>query len=85
MLVAAPLFILMLATAVPAWRGDRPAAAVLALEGVIWLVLDKWFEGPTLVAVSERHGLVLADLVGLAALMGAAVCLLRTRQPDRIR
>jgi hypothetical protein len=85
MLVAAPLFILMLATAVPAWRGDRPAAAVLALEGLIWLVLDKWFEGPTLVAVSEGHGLVLADLVGLAALIGAVVCMLRARQPDRTR
>jgi hypothetical protein len=84
MLVAAPLFILMLGTALPAWRGDRPAAAVLALEGLVWLVLDKWFEGPTLVAVSEDHGLVLADLVGLAALVGAAVCLLRARQPDRI-
>jgi hypothetical protein len=85
MLVAAPLFILMLGTALPAWRGDRAAAAVLALEGLIWLVLDKWFEGPTLVAVSEDHGLVLADLVGLAALVGAAVCELRARQPDRTR
>ena len=83
MLVGVPLFLLMLGTAVPAWLGDRPAAAVLALEGLVWLFVDKWFEGPTLVAVSHNHGLVLADLVGLTALVGAAVCLVRTRSPDR--
>jgi hypothetical protein len=83
MLLAAPLFILMLGTAVPAWRGDRTTAAVLALEGLVWLVLDKWFEGPTLMRFTEDHGLVLADLVGLAAIFGAAVCVLRTREPDR--
>jgi hypothetical protein len=83
MLLAAPLFILMLATAVPALRGDRPAAAVLALEGLAWLVLDKWFEGPVLVRIADDHGFVLADLVGLAAIFGAAVCALRTREPDR--
>jgi hypothetical protein len=83
MLVAAPLFILMLGTAVLAWRGDRTAAAVLALEGLVWLVLDKWFEGPILVRVADDHGLVLADLVGLVAVFVAAVCKLRTRELDR--
>jgi hypothetical protein len=83
MFVAAPLFILMLGTAVPAWRGDRTTAAVLALEGLVWLVLDKWFEGPTLVRIADDHGLVLADLVGLAAVFGAGVCLLRSREQDR--
>ena len=82
MLLAVPLFILIVGTAVPAWLGDRPAAAVLALEGVAWLIADKWFEGPTLVRLSENHGLVLADLVGFAALFGAAVCLFRTRDSD---
>jgi hypothetical protein len=85
MLLAAPLFILMLGTAVAAWRGDRPAAAVLAFEGALWLVLDKWFEGPTLMRFSDDHGLVLADLVGLAAIFGAAVLLLLTRTPDLTR
>jgi hypothetical protein len=79
MLLAVPLLILMIGTAVPAWLGDRPAAVVLGLEGVVWLIVDKWFEGPTLVRVSENHGLVLADLVGFAAIVGAAVCLLRAR------
>jgi hypothetical protein len=83
MVLGVPLFVLMLGTAVPAWLGDRSAAVALAVEGVMWLIVDKWFEGPTLVRVSENHGLVLADLVGLAALFGAAVCLLRARTPDR--
>lgn len=83
MLIAVPMFILMIGTAVPAWRGDRPAAAVLALEGLAWLFLDKWFEGPILLEFGHHHGLVLADLVGLAAVFGAGFCLLRTREHDR--
>jgi hypothetical protein len=79
MFLAVPLLILMIGTAIPAWLGDRPAAVVLALEGVAWLILDKWFEGPTLIRVSENHGLVLADLVGFAAILCSGVCLLRTR------
>jgi hypothetical protein len=82
MFLAVPLLILMIGTAIPAWLGDRPAAAVLALEGVAWLIADKWFEGPTLVRVSENHGLVLADLVGFAAIFAAAICMLRTRDPE---
>jgi hypothetical protein len=39
----------MLGSAVPAWLGDLSAAVGLAAEGVIWLLVDKWFEGPTLV------------------------------------
>ena len=83
MLVGPPLLLLMLGTAVPAWLGDRRAAVVLALEGVVWLVVDKWFEGPTLIAVAHDHGLVLADLVGLAAIVGAALCVLRAYSLDR--
>jgi hypothetical protein len=83
MLVAAPLLILMLGTAVPARLGDRSAAVALALEGVIWLLADKWFEGPILVRIADDHGLVLADLVGLAAVIGAVISMLRTRERDR--
>jgi hypothetical protein len=82
MFLAVPLLILMIGTAIPGWLGDRPAAAVLALEGVAWLIADKWFEGPTLVRISENHGLVLADLVGFAAILVAAICFLRTRDPE---
>jgi hypothetical protein len=73
--------LILIGTAIPAWLGDRPAAAVLALEGVAWLIADKWFEGPTLLRISQNHGLVLADFVGIAAIFGAAVCMLRARDP----
>jgi hypothetical protein len=79
MLLAVPLFIVMVGTAIPVWKGDRPAAALLALEGVVWLFVDKWFEGPKLIRFGPDHALVLADLVGLAAICAAAVCVLRTR------
>jgi hypothetical protein len=85
MLVGVLLFAVMVGTAVPAWRGERAGAALLALEGVVWLIIDKGFEGPHLYYFAHGHGLVLADFVGLAALFGAAICLLRTRAPDRAR
>ena len=85
MLVGVPLFIVILATAVAAWQGDRFAAVLLGVEGVVWLLLDKWFEGPLLLSVGHHHGLVLADLVGLAALGGSAICLIRSRGRVRTR
>lgn len=80
MLVAVSLFVVMAGTAVPAWRGSRWAAALLAAEAVVWLLVDRWFEGPTLFHVTYHHGLVLADLVGLVALLVAATCLSRPRR-----
>jgi hypothetical protein len=85
MLVGVPLFIVMVATAVAAWQGDRLAAVLLAVEGIVWLFVDKWFEGPILLRVMDDHGLVLADLVGLAALGGAGASLLRSRLRGRVR
>jgi hypothetical protein len=85
MLVEVLLLAVMVGTALPAWRGERAAAAFLALEGAAWLIVDKGFEGPHLYYFAHGHGLVLADLVGLGALVGAAVCLLRSREPDRTR
>jgi hypothetical protein len=85
MLAEGLLLAIMVGTALPAWRGERAAAACLALEGVVWLIIDKAFEGLHLYYFAHGHGLVLADLVGLAALLGAAICLLRSREPDRAR
>jgi hypothetical protein len=83
MLVGVLLFIIMVGTAIPAWRGDRPAAALLVLESAVWLYVDKWYEGPHLIRFSHQHGLVLADLVAFAALFVAARCVLRPRAADR--
>ncbi len=72
MLLGVPLVIVLIATAVPAWRGDRQAAVLLGLVGAMWLYVDKWFEGPILIRFGHDHALVTADLVGLAALCTAA-------------
>ena len=56
-----------------AWLGDRWAAAVLLLLAVGWLRIDKRFEGPVLVHLSEQHGIVVSDLVAVAAVLVAAL------------
>jgi hypothetical protein len=49
------------------WR-DRLGVIILALLSIVWLSADQNFEGPTLIKFSQYHGLVLADLVGIAGL-----------------
>jgi len=85
MLVGVSLFIIMVGTAIPAWRGDRSAAALLVLESVVWLYVDKLYEGPKLIRFGHHHGLVLADLVAFAALGLAALCVRRQRSAARVR
>jgi hypothetical protein len=71
------LLMIMVVTGILAWPGDRAAAALLALEGALWWYVDKLFEGPILILFTPYHGLCLADLVGLAAVVVAATCVLR--------
>jgi hypothetical protein len=74
------LVCLLLAMPLAAWIGWRrwQGAAVLGLISLAWVSsLDKQFEGPVLWHVSHGHGVVLADLVGLAGLVGAGVLTLR--------
>ncbi len=51
---------------------------LLVLLVWVWLRVDKRFEGTVLIRVTEDHGLVLADLFGLAVLAFAGALLLRT-------
>jgi hypothetical protein len=51
---------------------QRVGIALLVLLSVVWLNVDRDFEGPVLVDVGHGHGLVLADLVGVAGLCAAA-------------
>jgi hypothetical protein len=53
-------------------RAHRAAAVLLALLGIVWLTVDHDFEGGVLFTVTEHHGLVTSDLVGIAAI-GAAI------------
>ena len=69
----------MLLTAL-AGRRERFAAVVLILLAVAWFAVDNTFEGPVLVPLSHQHGLTLADLPGVAALVVAAR-LARHRRP----
>ncbi len=72
-----------------AWLGERWSAAVLVLLGIVWLRIDKRFEGPHLLVFGHEHGLVLADLVGFAAFAVAALGMwryrsLRQRHDERV-
>ncbi len=72
-----------------AWLGERWSAAVLVLLGLVWLRIDKRFEGPHLLVLGHEHGLVLADLVGFGAFAVAALGLwrhrsLRQRRHERV-
>ncbi len=53
-------------------RWPRPSAVVLALSCAAWFPANKSMEGPVLVSVTPDHGLVAADLIGLAGLLYAA-------------
>jgi hypothetical protein len=50
----------------------RVAAVSLAVAAVVWLLINKPYEGPVLLVFNESHGLTLADLPSLAALVVAA-------------
>ncbi|GLZ55687.1 hypothetical protein [Actinomycetospora sp. NBRC 106378] len=67
----------------PGWtaRLREPVRVVLAVVLVavagIWVVVNKAVEGPTLLVLTPRHGLTVADLLSVAALVTAGH-LLRT-------
>jgi hypothetical protein len=60
-------------------RTRRAAAFLLALLGIAWLTVDHDFEGGVLFTVTEHHGLVTSDLVGIAAIGTAIWLWLRLR------
>ncbi|MCD2186892.1 hypothetical protein [Actinomycetospora soli] len=50
----------------------RPVlAVVLVVLAGVWVVVNKAVEGPTLLVLSTRHGLTVADLLSVAALVTA--------------
>lgn len=66
-----------------AWSGIRAAALALVLQAAVWTRIDKAFEGPHLASLSEDHGVVVADLVALAAVAFAAWAWLRQATATR--
>lgn len=76
--IGMPLAVAMVLACWVGWRGQSvPIAGLLVLLVWVWLRVDKRFEGSVLIRVSEDHGLVLADLFGLAVLAWAGVLILR--------
>ncbi len=61
-----------MACAIVVGRRQRTGTVLLALLSVLWLLINKDFEGPVLLRVTEDHGLTTADLLGLAGLILAA-------------
>jgi hypothetical protein len=61
-----------MACAIVIGRRQRLGTVLLALLSVLWLLVNKDFEGPVLLTVVEDHGLTTADLLGLAGLILAA-------------
>jgi hypothetical protein len=51
-------------------------AAVLVLAAVVWVLVNGPVEGPVLVVVSPDHGLTVADLFSVAAVLVAVLLLL---------
>jgi hypothetical protein len=54
----------------------RVLAVLLVVAAGVWVVVNKAVEGPTLLVITTRHGLTVADLFSIAALV-TAVHLLR--------
>lgn len=65
LLLAFPLAAAIAVVLRSCWRGDSWGLVTLALLCVVWLRVDKAFEGPVLVELTEGHGVVLADLVAI--------------------
>ena len=61
-------------------RRERIPIIILALLSIVWLNVDHDFEGPLLVTIGTSHGIVLADLIGIAGLGASAWLWLTSRR-----
>jgi hypothetical protein len=58
----------MAAVVVATIRGSRLAALGLIPMSLVWLVINRPVEGPTLLVLSWSHGITVADLLSVAGL-----------------
>jgi hypothetical protein len=81
-MVPALCLVLLLAGAYATGRWAQAGAPVLIVASLAWLVVNRTMEGGVLVSFTPDHGLVAADLVGLAGLvLGAVVLFSGTGKP----
>ena len=81
--IALPLAAAMLLTLRWCGRGDTWGVATLMLLCMVWLRVDKAFEGPHIFRVGETHALVLSDLFAIIVGASGVVMWLRRRSSDR--
>jgi len=79
-MIALPLAAAMLATLRWCWKGDTWGVATLLLLCIVWLRVDKAFEGPHVLIVTQSHGLVLSDLFAIVVGASGVVGWLRRRR-----
>jgi hypothetical protein len=75
----------LLVAGTAAGRWGRPAAALLAAVSVIWFFVNRPMEGPVLLTVTPSHGLVAADLAGVAGLVLAAAMFVFPYRTSEVR
>ncbi|CAA9347317.1 MAG: hypothetical protein AVDCRST_MAG34-1334 [uncultured Nocardioidaceae bacterium] len=78
--IAGANLIAMLVVAGMGDRKGRGSAVLLGALSLLWFLTNKPMEGSVLVSLSETHGVVMADLVGLTGLGLAAWRLLLWRR-----
>ena len=78
--IALPLAAAMLVTLRWCWKGDAWGVATLLLLCIVWLRVDKAFEGPTVFRVVYNHGLVVSDLFALVVGVSGVVGWLSSRR-----
>jgi hypothetical protein len=86
LVIALPLAAAMLATLRWCWKGDAWGVATLLLLSIVWLRVDKAFEGPHVFRVNDNHGLVLSDVFAVVVGASGVVGWLSRRHPfGRVR
>lgn len=76
------LVVAMVLAGVIGWR-QRIGSIVLALLSFVWFTVDRDFEGSVLVKFSATHGIVAADLVGIAGFVASALLWWRLQRSRR--
>jgi hypothetical protein len=81
LVTALPLAAAMLVTLRWCWKGDTWGVATLLLLCIVWLRVDKAFEGTAVFRVTHNHGLVLSDLFAIIVGVSGVVGWLCWRRP----
>jgi hypothetical protein len=73
----------LLARTKPIDTGGTVGAALLVVLAVVWSRVPGAYEGPTVVSVTDTHGMTVADLVVVPCVGIAAALFARARESNR--